>query len=193
MSPPDGAVLENPHGARRDRRLYARLMGAARGPYEDAHVLACGMAAAAFDGDVAAGTGFDAAALAEIVARHFPGREDAFPRGGDPGPDAIEEPDLRALLLDHRNDGRPQTGWIARLIARRSLVAAHLWVAMGFESRPQLTATIARHFPALAAANDKNMRWKKFFYRELCAREGHVMCKSPVCADCADRAECFPA
>jgi nitrogen fixation protein NifQ len=35
------------------------------------------------------------------------------------------------------------------------------------------------------------MKWKKFFYRQLCLREEILICKSPTCADCCDQAKCF--
>jgi nitrogen fixation protein NifQ len=35
------------------------------------------------------------------------------------------------------------------------------------------------------------MKWKKFFYRQLCERAGVPICKSPHCAECCDRALCF--
>ena len=35
------------------------------------------------------------------------------------------------------------------------------------------------------------MKWKKFFYRQLCQSEGVVICKSPVCSACEDFAQCF--
>ena len=35
------------------------------------------------------------------------------------------------------------------------------------------------------------MKWKKFFYRQLCERSGMLICKSPRCADCVDYRICF--
>jgi nitrogen fixation protein NifQ len=35
------------------------------------------------------------------------------------------------------------------------------------------------------------MKWKKFFYRQLCEREGIPVCNAPNCAVCADMALCF--
>ncbi|MFA5680172.1 MAG: nitrogen fixation protein NifQ [Hydrogenophaga sp.] len=67
----------------------------------------------------------------------------------------------------------------------------HLWQDLGLNSRDELSALIAHAFPALAAANHQNMKWKKFFYRQLCLREEILICKSPTCADCCDQAKCF--
>jgi len=35
------------------------------------------------------------------------------------------------------------------------------------------------------------MRWKKFFYRTLCERDGVLLCKAPNCEVCEDYALCF--
>jgi nitrogen fixation protein NifQ len=35
------------------------------------------------------------------------------------------------------------------------------------------------------------MKWKKFFYRELCMRDGVLVCKAPICDICTDFAHCF--
>jgi nitrogen fixation protein NifQ len=48
-----------------------------------------------------------------------------------------------------------------------------------------------RNFPSLAARNDKNMKWKKFFYKQLCDAEGIYVCRSPSCEVCVDYAQCF--
>ena len=54
-----------------------------------------------------------------------------------------------------------------------------------------LGAVLSSHFPALHARNDGDMKWKKFFYRQLCLKEEILICKSPTCAQCTDHAECF--
>ena len=35
------------------------------------------------------------------------------------------------------------------------------------------------------------MKWKTFFYRELCLRDTILVCNAPVCDVCADFASCF--
>ena len=62
---------------------------------------------------------------------------------------------------------------------------------MGLFERPQLSAAIGRHLPSLRVANQQGMRWKRFFFKQLCEMGGGVMCKSPVCGDCSDYAICF--
>jgi nitrogen fixation protein NifQ len=80
---------------------------------------------------------------------------------------------------------------LARVIAARAAHPGHLWVAMGFFERPELSAAIRRHLPALAAANHQNMRWKRFLFKQVCVLNGGLMCKSPVCGDCSDYSICF--
>jgi nitrogen fixation protein NifQ len=62
---------------------------------------------------------------------------------------------------------------------------------MGLFERPQLSAAIHRHLPALFAANGKNMRWKRFFFKQVCDLNGGLMCKTPNCGECSDYALCF--
>jgi nitrogen fixation protein NifQ len=47
------------------------------------------------------------------------------------------------------------------------------------------------NFPALAAKNSGDMKWKKFFYRQLCERAQVPVCKAPHCAECSDYTYCF--
>ncbi|WP_246337750.1 nitrogen fixation protein NifQ [Azospirillum oleiclasticum] len=112
---------------------------------------------------------------------------------GDTGEDAIEEADLRAFLLEHRAGRGAVEEWLAAIVARRSLAPNHLWQDMGFTNRRELNAFFRRHFPALVALNSGDMKWKKFFYRQLCLRVGMLICKSPNCEVCDDFAACFEA
>lgn len=131
--------------------------------------------------------------LAELTARHAPAHAPAVAAlaEGDRGEDAIEEADLRAFLIDHGARGGDEERWLAAILARRSLEPNHLWQDMGFHERGELNLMFRRHFPALVALNADDMKWKKFFYRQLCEREGMLLCKSPNCEVCEDVAVCF--
>lgn len=101
------------------------------------------------------------------------------------------------ILLAHvpkNMDGTPRTSslLLARMIAARTARPGHLWVAMGLFERPQLSASIRRLLPSLAAANSQNMRWKRYLFKQVCDLNGGTMCKSPNCGDCSDDAICFP-
>ncbi|HEY0836505.1 MAG TPA: nitrogen fixation protein NifQ [Azospirillum sp.] len=141
-----------------------------------------------------AALGLERVALERLVSRHLPEMRavlDTLPADAGPGADAIEEADLRALLLEHRAGAAEEEAWLAAITARRSLGTNHLWQDMGFADRLELNAMFRRHFPALVALNDGDMKWKKFFYRQLCSREGFLLCKSPNCESCDDYAACF--
>lgn len=116
---------------------------------------------------------------------------DLAPVAGPISPVDEIEPDVVALLVGGARPGMEGSHLMARLVARRALVPGHLYLAMGLSERADLSAFLRHWFPGVCGRNDGTMRWKRFLYRELCAAEGAILCKSPVCADCVDRAECF--
>ena len=176
---PTDALDSVPDGPALDRLLFARILGlAAQHP---GHA-------------ITASLGLTRGALAELIRRHAAGFAHLLPTlPDDSGEDAIEEEDLRAFLLDHRAAGTAEEEWLAAIVARRTLGPNHLWQDMGFANRRELNAMFRRHFPSLVALNSGDMKWKKFFYRQLCAREGLMLCKSPNCDVCDDFAACFGA
>lgn len=138
--------------------------------------------------------GLDPVDLALMLGRRVPELLEyamIAPHGDDRGDDAIEEDDLRSYLMDHAVDAAAECRWWAAMVARRALQPNHLWQDMGFSSRDQLNLMFSIWFPALVDANFQNMKWKKFFYRQLCEREGVLVCKSPSCESCEDLAVCF--
>jgi len=150
--------------------------------------------------------GLSDSALTALLSAHLPDRlPDLLPerRDGlddcpqpdadDTDPDAPEEADLRAFLLEFGAAGRPEEAWLAAIVARRSLEPHHLWQDLGLANRHDLNRLFLRHFPGLLALNAGDMKWKKFFYRQLCQREGIPICKSPNCDSCPDHAACFSA
>lgn len=164
------------------------------------HVLACPLALAYGETDrpLDQALGLSATDLTTLLLTHFPhaaafiaGRLD-FHGGGD-SPASLEEPDLRQLLIDNRSQPGPTAIWLAHTVARRSLQSNHLWQDLGFVDRTDLSRLMRDTFAPLAAANARDMKWKKFFYRELCQQEGMNICKSPVCDACTDFALCFGA
>jgi len=166
-----------PAAADLDRHLFARIVGfATRAP------------------DPTEALGLSRADLARLIALYVPQHAallDRVPAGAGPGEDAIEEPDVRAYLLECRAGRSAAEAWLAAIVARRCQRPNHLWQDMGFADRGELNAMFRRHFPELVRRNDRDMKWKKFLYRELCAREGMPICKSPVCDTCTDFAHCF--
>jgi nitrogen fixation protein NifQ len=114
--------------------------------------------------------------------------------GSSPGVDEAdldEFDDLLALLLEHRADGNELGVWLSCCVASASMDDRHLWQDMGLPSRAILSRLLATSFPELAARNTGDMKWKKFFYRQLCQRAGLSICRSPNCSDCSDYFACF--
>jgi nitrogen fixation protein NifQ len=176
------------------------LVNGGRGDPFDRHVFACVVAVALCEIEsepqrsLCDATGLDRADLVALFAAYFPhglALLDGLPPVASPVEDAIEEPDLRQLLLDNRAHGVIEAEWLAAVVARRALGANHLWQDLGLNDRGELCRLLQRHFAPLAAANGRDMKWKKFFYRELCRRDGVLVCKAPNCEVCCDKAACF--
>jgi nitrogen fixation protein NifQ len=174
--------------------LYRRLMQGGTGDPFDRHVFACAIALAASEPNrpLTASLGLAGAALRALFAAYFPEEAElSAGLGEDAGLDQLEEPDLRALLTEHGSRGVREETWLAAIVARRSLGANHLWQDLGLSSRDDLSRLLLRHFRPLAARNSGDMKWKKFFYRALCERDGALVCKAPNCAVCDDVSLCF--
>lgn len=176
--------------------IYQRLTACHSG--EDAfdrHLFACilakGMAEA--PRPLSEAVGLAPEQLRLLQRRYFPGADWLAAGLGDgTGEDALEEPDLRRLLAENASCPGDQAGlWLAAMVARRSLRPDHLWQDLGLTARGDLSGLLHRHFAPLAARNVRDMKWKKFFYRELCQDEGVNICKSPVCDTCTDFPVCY--
>lgn len=179
------------------RGLYVELVAQGRGDAFDRHVFACAIAAGAAEPDrrLTDALGLSMQSLAAMLEAYFPVTGPALLSGLTPmtgrGADALEEPDLRELLLENRSRGVIEEKWLAAIIARRSLLPDHLWQDLGLFNRSDLGRLLHRHFEPLARRNVRDMKWKKFFYRELCLRDNILVCKAPVCDICADFVTCF--
>lgn len=99
--------------------------------------------------------------------------------------------ELRNLLLDSRRGSTPDEVWMASIVAAACLGGDHLWRDMGMTSREQLKEVLTHNFPKLAQRNDRNMRWKKFFYKQLCEQDGGYVCRAPSCEQCPSYHDCF--
>ena len=181
--------------------LYRLLMaGADRTSDFARHVLAAPLALAHGERGrpLDAALGLSAGDVTALLLTHFPHAAAfvadrlSFDGQGD-APASIEEPDLRQLLLDNRSAPGPDAVWLTHIVARRSLDSNHLWQDLGLKDRSDLSRLMRDYFAPLAAANSRDMKWKKFFYRTLCQSEGILICKSPVCDACTDFAACFGA
>lgn len=133
----------------------------------------------------------DTATQQALMAQCFPGLPMQWPAG--PADEGDEFEDLLALLRAHASDDTPAIDWLAHAIATACMGANHLWQDMGLPDREALQALMQRYFTSLKALNAANMRWKKFFYRALCAQAEVLICKSPSCGVCVDQPTCFGA
>ncbi len=80
---------------------------------------------------------------------------------------------------------------LAAMIARRAQRPNHLWQDLGLNSRRDLSELMTRHFKPLAIRNTQDMKWKKFFYRMICADAAYSLCTAPSCGECDDFDHCF--
>lgn len=89
--------------------------------------------------------------------------------------------------------GQPsqQQRWMARILAAGCLGSDHLWQDLGLRQRAELSLLMAHNFPALAQRNHRDMKWKRFLYKQLCETEGIHTCRSPSCEVCVDYHACF--
>lgn len=173
--------------------LYARLMAHAVGLPNDelfARMLASQVRGM---GVLPVGFGLSAKDYAYLLARHFPGSGPlALPQAGaDSNGRMLERQDLIDLLLGHRAHLDLSEWWLAQIVATACMGGDHLWQDLGLWSRNDLSRLMVDNFPALAAKNDRDMKWKKFLYRQICEHEGIPVCPAPSCQVCADYAKCF--
>ncbi len=99
--------------------------------------------------------------------------------------------ELRALLLANRAEDNVITSLLADIVAAGCLGGDHLWRDLGFNNRAQLGDLMKINFRPLFLANHADMKWKKFFYKQLCEQEGGYVCRSPTCEQCAAYDDCF--
>jgi nitrogen fixation protein NifQ len=103
----------------------------------------------------------------------------------------LEKADLVNLLKHYAKPETVEIDWMIAIIVAGCLGSDHLWQDLGLWSRPQLSAMLQYNFPELAGKNDKDMKWKKFLYKQLCEAEGLYLCRAPSCEVCIDYPKCF--
>ncbi|MDY6942237.1 MAG: nitrogen fixation protein NifQ [Pseudomonadota bacterium] len=138
--------------------------------------------------------GLDEVTVNALFDRFFPGLEAPAKLAQGTAPDtarAAERADLRRLLMNYGVDQSPETGWIASLLVDGSMGPDHLWRDLGLWNRGELSALIQRNFPELFARNEYDMKWKKFFYKQLCDEEGIYTCRAPSCEYCPSYLDCY--
>jgi nitrogen fixation protein NifQ len=170
------------------------LLAAARNP-ADPVTRAFAGALAASRTALARPLGLAPEAFRALAARYFPAAND-LPEAAPAGCASLraeEYDDLLQLLLEHRSDPGDETSWLANAVAAACLGNNHLWQDLGLASRQELSDLLKARFPTLYARNTGNMKWKKFFYKQLCDRASVNTCRAPSCRVCDDYHNCFGA
>lgn len=101
---------------------------------------------------------------------------------------------LHALLMRdaHPAAAHDDADCVAAIVAHACLRPDHLWRDLGLDGRDAVTAMLDRYFPALAARNVAQLRWKKFLAQEVAASLGLQPGPAPGCPGCEDFEFCFP-
>jgi nitrogen fixation protein NifQ len=105
----------------------------------------------------------------------------------------LEKQDLEQFLRRYAAEQNEQSEWLISMIVAACLGSDHLWQDLGLWSRKELSALLAHNFPEMAALNNRDMKWKKFLYKQLCEAEGIYVCRAPSCEECKDYSLCFGA
>jgi nitrogen fixation protein NifQ len=174
--------------------VYARFMNHAQGQEND-QLLACMLSSwLAGEGVLPDWLGLGRDDFIELLAFHFPGLDyqDLPNPGRAMDADRLDERDeLLRLLLGGRAGKSKSEIWMAGIVVNACQGQDHLWQDLGLWSRKGLSELMQCNFPTLAARNDKDMKWKKFLYKQLCIAEGIYTCRAPSCEVCADYQVCF--
>ncbi len=138
--------------------------------------------------------GLEPAEYTAMLQRHFPGCP--LPATPDDGAGLNterlpERADLLHLLLRNRAGRDLSEAWLAAIVVAGCMGGDHLWQDLGLQSRRQMSTLLQENYPELARRNSKDMKWKKFLYKQLCMEEGIYICRAPSCEVCSDYAVCF--
>lgn len=103
----------------------------------------------------------------------------------------VEKQDLEQFLRRYVEEQTELSECLIAMIVAACLGSDHLWQDLGLWSRNDLSAMLARYFPRMKELNSKDMKWKKFLYKQLCEAEGIYVCRAPSCDVCKDYLNCF--
>jgi nitrogen fixation protein NifQ len=161
----------------------------------DAHLLAAMLASNWHRlGAMPACLGLDSRMFGWMLDHYFPGLEwpGILPNGGQWDTAAMPEyHELKGLFTEYQAPHLRHQPWWIELLITGCNGRNHLWEDLGLFTRADLNKLMHLHFPELAARNDRDMKWKKFLYKQLCEREGIIACPTPSCDACAHFSECF--
>ncbi|EDT00144.1 NifQ family protein [Burkholderia ambifaria IOP40-10] len=191
------SALEHAHR----RVLQSLLSAAADAACPDARLFGALVAARACRNELAL-LGLSPARLSGLLARQFP-RLRATDAAALVPTEAIAPlpaahtqfvATLHALLMRdvHPAVARDDADCVAAIIAHACLRPDHLWRDLGLDERNAVSGMLDRYFPALAARNVAQLRWKKFLAQEVAASLCRTPGPAPGCPGCEDFRFCFP-
>jgi nitrogen fixation protein NifQ len=146
----------------------------------------------------AATLGFDRREYRALVAACLPGTEPE--REWETGAYAVcasQAPALFAplaeLLLAHRalDLAERPARWLAHALAAAGFGARHLWQDLGLAGRAEVSRLLYLCFPALAAQNTTDLKWKRFLFQALGNKLGQPGLMPPNCGSCDSYPDCF--
>ncbi len=135
--------------------------------------------------------GLGEARLAALTRRYFPKLSFVLPENWAPLEPLPEHQDLVNLLLRYRANLDDSEYDLAVIVATACRGKEHLWQDLGLNNRKELSELFQQNFPRLAIKNNRDMKWKKFLYKQLCEEEGIYVCRAPSCSECKDQLDCF--
>lgn len=146
------------------------------------------------DGVLPDSLGLSPVQFQQLIDRYFPGYQlatQAFSGSCLDFSRMLEKQDLEILLAQFAANPGTETEWLIAMIVAACLGSDHLWQDLGLWSRTDLSAMLGYNFPELLVRNSKDMKWKKFLYKQLCEAEGLYVCRAPSCEVCKDYPQCF--
>lgn len=174
--------------------FHAGLMSTRRG-YAVEDALARMLSSLYFGlGDMPAWLGMDEKEFCHMMHFHFPDYPYHVFRGlGEPLDLSRmdESEDLSKLLLQSCSGVHDYELWMIDILVAGCLGNDHLWQDLGLWNRADLSRFMLDAFRPLALNNDRDMKWKKFLYKQLCEAEGIYTCRAPSCEVCTDYHVCF--
>lgn len=129
-----------------------------------------------------------------MMAFHFPDYDLDEIAGSETSTDSArfdEMEDLHKLLMQNRSGSTQSDRWMVDIVIAGCMGNDHLWQDLGLWNRADLSKLMLDNFEPLAKRNNKDMKWKKFLYKQLCETEGIYTCRAPSCEVCADYDDCF--
>jgi len=173
---------------------YRALFERSRGSFND-HALASMLASWRMGGSVYPDhLGLGADGFAAMCAYHFPGPAWPGKATGSAAWNSDSMPEyneLRQLFTDYQAPRLSEQPWWIDLLIIGCGGHEHMWRDMGLFERDDLSRLLHENFPQLAARNSRDMKWKKFLYKQLCEREGIIACPAPTCDACSHFSDCF--